>query len=41
MLLKACTLATPIPEEVAVRTLTGFVAVRAGERFVMRSLGMG
>jgi hypothetical protein len=40
-LLQARALAAPIPEEVAVRTLTRFVTVRAGERFLLRSLGMG
>ena len=40
-LLKACPFAVPFPEEVAVRALTCFVAVRAGERFVMPRLGMG
>jgi hypothetical protein len=40
-LLQARALSAPIPEEVAVRTLTRFVTVRAGERFLLRSLGMG
>jgi hypothetical protein len=38
---KARPLSAPVSEEVAVRTLTGFVAVRAGERFVMPRLRMG
>ena len=40
-LLKACPLASPVPEEVAVWALTRFVTVRAGERFLLRRLGMG
>src|ERR1700729_3436432 len=34
-------LSAPVSEEMAVRTLTGFVAIRAGERFLLRSLRMG
>jgi hypothetical protein len=41
MLLKACALATPVPEEMAVRALTCFVAIRAGQRFLLRRLGLG
>jgi hypothetical protein len=33
-------LAAPVPEEVSMRALTRFVAVWAGEWFVLRSLGM-
>jgi hypothetical protein len=33
-------LAAPVTEEVAMRALTCFVAVRAGEWFVLRSLGI-
>jgi hypothetical protein len=40
-LLKASALATPVAEEVTVRALARFVAVRAGERFLLRRLGMG
>jgi hypothetical protein len=39
--LKASALATPVAEEVTVRALARFVAVRAGERFLLRRLGMG
>src|SRR5580658_10515770 len=38
---KAGPLSTPVSEEMAVRTLTGFVAIRAGDRFLLRSLRMG
>src|ERR1700733_10268243 len=38
---KARTFSAPVSEEMAVRTLTGFVAIRAGERFLLRSLRMG
>jgi hypothetical protein len=38
---QACPLAAPVSEEVAVRALTRFVTVRAGERLLLRSLGMG
>jgi hypothetical protein len=41
MLFQACTFATPVAEEVAVRPLTRFVTVRAGGRFLLRRLGMG
>ncbi len=40
-LLQARTLAAPIPEEVAVRTLTRLVTVRTGKRFMLSGLGMG
>jgi len=33
-------LAAPVPEKVAVRALARFVTVRAGELFMLRSLGM-
>jgi hypothetical protein len=34
-------LSAPVSEEMAVRTLAGFVAIRAGERFLLRGLRMG
>src|SRR5258707_15700707 len=40
-ILQADPLAAPVSEEVAVRTLTRFVTVMGGERFLLRSLGMG
>ena len=39
-LVQARSLAAPIPEEVAVRTLTRFVTVRTGKRFMLRGLGV-
>jgi hypothetical protein len=40
-LFQASPLASPFAEEVAVRTLPGFVTVRAGDRFFVRGLRMG
>jgi len=34
-------LSSPVSEEMAMRTLPRFVAVRTGNRFLLRSLGMG
>jgi hypothetical protein len=41
MLSQARTLAIPVPEEVAVRALTRFVAVRPWERFLLHRLCWG